>query len=244
MEQKEWFEEWFDSPYYHLLYHNRNDSEAAIFIGNLTNFLQLPSTANLLDLACGKGRHSLILAEKGYNVTGADLSVNSIMAARKFERENLKFRVQDMRIPFADGEFDAILNLFTSFGYFDDLADNQKVLGAIRKMLKTDGILVIDFMNSERVIKSLVRSESKEVEGIIFHINRKYDGSHIFKNISFTDGEDSYNYTERVQALMLSDFKSLLQSEGFEIICTFGDFDLNQFDADTSDRLILIAKRS
>ena len=244
MEQKEWFEEWFDSPYYHLLYQNRNESEAAIFIGNLTNYLQLPYTAHLLDLACGKGRHSLILAEKGYNVTGADLSVNSIMAARQFERENLKFQVQDMRIPFADGEFDAILNLFTSFGYFDDLTDNQKVLAAVRKMLKSNGLLVIDFMNSERVTKSLIESENKEVEGITFHINRKYDGFHIFKSISFTTGEDSYNYTERVQALMLSDFKSLLQSEGFEIIRTFGDFDLNEFDADASDRLILIAKRA
>jgi SAM-dependent methyltransferase len=244
MEQKPWFEEWFDSPYYHLLYQHRNDSEAAHFIGNLMSYLNLPANAHLLDLACGKGRHSLILANMGYQVTGVDLSPNSILAARKFESQNLSFEVQDMRLPFADSKFDAVLNLFTSFGYFDDLSDNHKVISSIRKMLKAGGVIVIDFMNSNRIVKQLVDKELINIQGISFHIEREYNGSHIFKHIRFKTANNDFHFTERVQALLLSDFMSLLDSNGFEIIRTFGDFDLNEFDPETSDRLLVIAKKS
>jgi SAM-dependent methyltransferase len=244
MANKAWFETWFDSPYYHLLYQNRNDEEAARFIGNLLSELHLPKSAKVLDLACGKGRHSVTLASHGYDVTGVDLSPNSISAAKSFEHERLKFEVRDMRVPFEENAFDAIFNLFTSFGYFDDLNDNQKVVDSIQTMLVSDGILVIDFMNSKRVIANLVKVETKEIEGIRFNIERVYDGSHIYKHIRFTAEDQDLHFTERVQALMLEDFRSLLSAGGFEIIRTFGDFDLNAYHAETSDRLILIAKRS
>ena len=244
MEQKAWFETWFDSPYYHLLYQHRNDEEASLFIGNLLNELNLPKDSKLLDLACGKGRHALTLASHGYDVTGADLSPNSIASAKEFEQDHLHFKVADMREPFAVRTFDAIFNLFTSFGYFDDLKDNSRVIEAMSEMLTDDGVLVIDFMNSERVISQLVQSETKSIGEITFHIERTYNGSHIFKHIRFADNGESYNFTERVQALMLNDFKDLLQSNGFEIIRTFGDFNLNTYDPQTSDRLVIIAKRS
>lgn len=244
MEQKAWFETWFDSPYYHLLYKHRNDEEASLFIGNLLTELNLPQGAKLLDLACGKGRHSLTLASHGYDVTGADLSPNSIASAKEFEQDHLRFKVADMRVPFAIQTFDAIFNLFTSFGYFDDLKDNSRVIAAMSEMLTDQGVIVIDFMNSERVIHQLVKSETKSIGEITFHIERAYNGSHVFKHIRFSDKGQSFHFTERVQALMLSDFKDLLQSNGFEIIRTFGDFNLNKYDSETSDRLILIAKRS
>jgi SAM-dependent methyltransferase len=244
MANKAWFETWFDSPYYHLLYQNRNDEEASRFIGNLLSELDLPKSAKVLDLACGKGRHSVTLASYGLDVTGVDLSPNSISSAKSFENERLKFEVRDMRIPFEENVFDAVFNLFTSFGYFDGLNDNQKVVASIRTMLVADGILVIDFMNSKRVITNLVESETKVIDGITFNIERVYDGSHIHKHIRFeAEGQDLY-FTERVQALMQEDFQSLLNAGGFEIIRTFGDFDLNAYHAETSDRLILIAKRS
>jgi SAM-dependent methyltransferase len=244
MEQKQWFEEWFDSPYYHILYKNRDESEAAHFLDNLLHYLELPDHAQLLDLACGKGRHSVILAKKGYHVTGVDLSPNSIHSARQFENQHLSFQVQDMRVPFTENTFDAVLNLFTSFGYFDDMEDNQKVISAVRKMLKTDGVMVIDFMNSHRVIKQLINKEIKNIQGITFQIEREYDGSHIFKHIRFNAEDKNFHFTERVQALLPSDFISLFHTNGFEIIRTFGDFDLTSFDPETSDRLIVIAKKS
>jgi SAM-dependent methyltransferase len=244
MKKKEWFETWFDSHYYHLLYQNRNDEEASLFISNLISELKLPNNSKLLDLACGKGRHSLTLANYGHDVTGVDLSANSIVSAKKFEHENLHFSVQDMRVPFTTSEFDTILNLFTSFGYFDDLKDNARVILAIHEMLKENGLLVIDFMNSNRVINELVEKEKKTIDGIEFRIEREYDGSHIYKHIRFSDQGKEFDFTEKVQALMYSDFNILLETHGFEIIRTFGNFDLAYFDPETSDRLILIAKKS
>ena len=117
MKTKDWFTDWFNTPYYHILYKDRNDNEAQQFIKKITEFLSLPKNATLLDLPCGKGRHSVFLNSLGFKVIGADLSENSIQHAKNFENENLKFIVQDMREPLHK-KYDAVFNLFTSFGYF------------------------------------------------------------------------------------------------------------------------------
>ncbi|MFN5149153.1 MAG: class I SAM-dependent methyltransferase [Flavobacteriia bacterium] len=243
MSSKEWFADWFDTPYYHILYKNRNDEEAAHFIENLIEFIQLDLGSRVLDLACGKGRHSVTLNKLGYNVLGVDLSVNSIERAKPFEKEGLKFAVHDMRQVIDGEKFDAIFNLFTSFGYFDSIEDNLDVIRSIHTMLIKNGYLVIDFMNAEKVISNLVLTEVKTVDGITFNIERKYDGKHIFKNIRFEADGQIHHYTERVQALKLDDFEQLLNETGFAIIRIFGDFSLNAYDAKTSDRLIITAKK-
>jgi 2-polyprenyl-3-methyl-5-hydroxy-6-metoxy-1,4-benzoquinol methylase len=243
MEKKAWFEEWFDTPYYHILYKNRDDDEARRFIGNLVNDLRLPAHAEVLDLACGKGRHSVTLSQFGFRVTGADLSPNSIGQAKAFSPEGIEFIVHDMREVITGKKFDAVFNLFTSFGYFDGMADNKKMLRSVHSMLREKGILVIDFMNSTRIIRDLVASEIKQIDGITFRISRKYDGSHIFKRIQFEADGRSHDHTERVQGLKLSDFISLLEESGFSILRTFGDFDLHPFNESDSDRLIIVAQR-
>ena len=242
--EKEWFATWFDTSYYHVLYKNRNNEEAKVFIANLANYLALPPHAEVLDLACGKGRHSITLNELGYAVHGVDLSANSIAEASKHEKEGLTFGVQDMRLPIPNRSFTAVFNLFTSFGYFDDTSDKLKVLQSVRQMLDDKGLLIIDFMNATRVINTLVTEESKTVDGIDFSIQRNYDGTHIFKDIHFEDNGRDYHFTERVQALRFEDFQSLLSESRFEILRTFGDFNLSPFEAETSDRLILIAQKN
>jgi SAM-dependent methyltransferase len=243
MKQKEWFAEWFDTTYYHTLYKNRDEEEAANFISRLIDNLKLPKSAYLLDLACGKGRHSITLNQLGYSVKGVDLSPNSISEANKSSNEHLKFAVQDMREAIPNEKFDAIFNLFTSFGYFDSIDDNIRVVQAMNSMLNENGILVIDFMNATKVIDSLVLEEEKIIDGIEFHIERKYDGQHIFKFIHIKDGDAVFDYSERVQALKQVDFEKLLTENGFEILRTFGDFNLNPFQEKSSDRLIIIAKK-
>lgn len=243
MKQKEWFAEWFDTTYYHTLYKNRDEEEAANFISRLIDNLKLPKSAYLLDLACGKGRHSITLNQLGYTVKGVDLSPNSIAEASKSSNEQLTFAVQDMRQAIPNEKFDAIFNLFTSFGYFDSIDDNIRVVQAMNSMLNENGILVIDFMNATKVIDSLVLEEEKIIDGIEFHIERKYDGQHIFKFIHIKDGESVFDYSERVQALKQVDFEKLLTENGFEILRTFGDFNLNPFQEKSSDRLIIIAKK-
>lgn len=110
-------------------------------------------------------------------------------------------------------------------------------------MLNPQGILLIDFMNASKVIANLVREETKVVDGITFHITRNYDGQHIFKYIRFEAEGTEHNYMERVQALQSADFEFLLDTCGFDLIRTFGNFDLGSFDETTSDRLILLARK-
>lgn len=241
--ENEWFASWFDTSYYHTLYKNRDDAEARQFVVNLIDYLKLEKPNKVLDLACGKGRHSVTLNELGYSVLGVDLSPESIKSASESKNENLDFGVHDMREVIEGAQFGAIFNLFTSFGYFDETLDNERVLNSIHAMLENDGILVIDFMNAIRVINNLVVSELKPVDGIEFNISRRYDGNHIFKDIRFNDKGESFHFTERVQALKKADFEKLLMDCNFEILRTFGDFNLSEFNENESDRLIIIARK-
>ena len=241
--EKEWFASWFDTSYYHTLYKNRNDAEAKKFILNLIGNLKLPKTDKVLDLACGKGRHSVTLNESGYDVLGVDLSPASIASANNYKNDRLRFEVHDMREVIKNESFGAIFNLFTSFGYFDDTEDNKKVLNSIHSMLSNEGVLVIDFMNAKRVIENLVETEVKRVDELVFNISRRYDGNHIYKEIKFEDIGKSFSYTERVQALKKDDFENLLSACNFEILRTFGDFNLSEFNEKDSDRLIIIAQK-
>jgi cyclopropane fatty-acyl-phospholipid synthase-like methyltransferase len=249
MPQKEWFATWFDSPYYHLLYQHRDDNEAKLFLNNLVQQLALPSGASLLDLACGKGRHSLTFAQMGFNVVGADLAPNSILAAKASAKdlgiENVNFTVHDMRQKMDAPAFDAVFNLFTSFGYFDTLAENEAVCKSVADMLVADGLLVIDFLNATKVCANLNPSESIEREGVRFDIKRWHDQKHIFKQIEVSDTTEEHSkgiFTERVQALTLIQFEALL-APYFEILATYGSYALSAYDEKTSERLIILAKK-
>jgi SAM-dependent methyltransferase len=240
-ETNSWFASWFDTPYYHILYKDRDYGEAQLFMDNLTNYLNLPEDAKILDLACGKGRHSVYLNKLGYDVTGADLSENSITEAKQFENEKLHFVVHDMREPF-NQKFDAIFNLFTSFGYFEDDNDNLRTLKAICESLTEYGFGVIDFMNVDYVIKNLIPEETKTVEGIDFHIKRYVQDGHIFKEIDFEDNGEKFHFTERVQALTLEDFEACMEQAGIHLLDIFGDYKLRKFYKEDSERLIMIIK--
>lgn len=239
----EWFKTWFDTSYYHILYQNRNFTEAERFISNLLGYLKLPNQTNCLDLACGKGRHAVFLNKNGLNVTGVDLSINSIKEAKPFENESLSFDVHDMREVYKENAYDIVFNLFTSFGYFDNYEDNLKVLNSVNTMLVADGKLVIDFMNADFVLNNLVKEEVKTMDGIDFFITRSYDGNHIYKNINFVDKGEEFSFQEKVQAIKKDEFESLLEKAGFNILDVFGDFSLAPFNKDKSDRLIIIAKK-
>ncbi len=239
----EWFETWFDSKYYHILYKNRDNEEAKAFINVLLGEVGLESGASVLDLACGKGRHAKYFASLGYKVTGVDLSKNSIALANEEANDALKFEVRDMRTSFADDEFDLIVNLFTSFGYFENTNDNLKVLNSIETMLQEDGHFVIDFMNVEKVLRTLIAEEEKEVDGVLFKIQRKLDGNHIVKSITVIDGETTLKFQEKVQALTIDNFKELIAKTDLIVDGFYGNYQLDVFDAETSDRLIIVGSK-
>ena len=236
-----WFASWFDSPYYHILYKERDEMEAQLFMDNIVHYLNLPEESKILDLACGKGRHSIYLNKMGFNVTGADLSSNSIAIAKDFENETLNFVVHDMRKPF-DQKFDAIFNLFTSFGYFENEEDNFTTLKAIKESISEYGFAVIDFMNVPNVLANLVPEEVKIVDNINFHIKRYMKDGYIFKEIDFEDQGEKFHFTEKVSALTLSDFENLMEQAHIFLLDTFGDYKLKKFHKMESERLIMIFK--
>jgi SAM-dependent methyltransferase len=240
-EADNWFISWFDSPYYHILYKERNFREAQVFMDNLTHYLNLPEKAKVLDLACGKGRHSIYLNQLGFDVLGVDLSENSIAVAKKNENETLHFKVHDMRHTF-DEKFDAIFNLFTSFGYFKDEEDNLKTLVTIKESLSEYGFGVIDFMNANHVIANLVADEMKSVDGIDFHIKRHYIDGYIYKEIDFEDKGEKFHFTEKVRAFTLTDFQQLMSEAGIYLLDIFGDYKLKKFHKTESERLVMIFK--
>ena len=236
-----WYTSWFDTPYYHILYKDRNYGEAQVFMDNITHYLNLPENAKVLDLACGKGRHSIYLNQLGFTVLGADLSENSIAEATKNTNETLHFKVHDMREPFEE-KFDAIFNLFTSFGYFENDEDNLTTLKAIKESLTEYGFAVIDFMNVAHVIETLIPEETKTVEGIDFHIKRYLKEGHIYKEIDFEDKGQKFHFTEKVKALTLKDFEELMEEAGIYLLDIFGDYKLKKFHKTDSERLIMIFK--
>lgn len=249
-QKKQWFELWFDSPLYHILYKNRNQEEANLFIDNIVKYLEIKN-GNILDLACGKGRHAYHLAQKGFDVIGVDLSPESIKYANTmYQLPNIEFYIQDMRLPFRINYFDYIFNLFTSFGYFDDIKENEKVFESIHSGLKKDGLVLIDFMNTEKAINNLVPRENKQIDGYEFYIRKEVRNGKIIKHIQIEkDNEEKekskiWMFREEVQALSQHHFHTFLNNTGFTLVKEFGDYHLNPFHPKVSDRYILLAKKN
>lgn len=245
-----WFENWFDSPYYHILYKHRNYKEAELFIDHLIDFIQPANNAKFLDLGCGKGRHSVYLYKKGFDVTGVDLSPENITYATQFvpknvdpENDNLRFYVKDMRAIDWEEEYDYVVNLFTSFGYFESDVDDNATIQAVSKALQPDGIFVMDFMNAKKVIANLVLHEIIMVDDIEFEIIKNIEKNFIVKHIRFSDKGREYNFQERVKALTLDDFRKYFAANKLKIVHLFGNYNLENFDAETSNRLIIVAKK-
>lgn len=240
--KEEWFESWFDTSYYHILYNNRNTKEAAFFVDNLFEHLKPPKQAKLLDIACGKGRHARRMSEKGYDTTGIDLSAASINYAKQFETTNLHFIRHDMRKAFKPEVFDYAFNLFTSFGYFQTFDEHINALRAFNESLKPNGILIIDFFNSIKIIQELVPTEEKEEKGITFTIRKELRDNKIIKTITFESEGIPKTFQERVFAFTLNDFNRMMKASNFKIIDKFGDYNFNEFN-ENSPRLILICQK-
>lgn len=242
--KKAWFETWFDTHYYHLLYRNRNEVEARQFIDALLLFLQPETGASCIDVACGKGRHSLYLQEKGYMVTGIDLSANSISIAQtaSAEKNNIQFIQHDIRKPFPVNHQNLALNLFTSFGYFDNEAEHLIALENIHQCLTPGGYFVIDYLNTAEVINALRKTDEHHIDGVHFEIQRFFDEPNIVKSISVKDQEQVFHFEERVRSFSKNDLSRLIEAVGFKIIKTFGNYNLLPF-GEESPRVIIVAQK-
>ncbi|MFD3408163.1 methyltransferase domain-containing protein [Aquirufa sp. HETE-83D] len=239
MEGKEWFSTWFDSPYYHILYAKRDESEAADFIASLQQKLHLALGSRVLDAACGKGRHAITLQQLGFMVDAFDLSPSNIEAAQAFENKDLLFFVHDLREPLPlQNKYDAIFNFFTSFGYFDDQQDNQKAFNTFAGGLKENGLLVLDFFNPTYVVANLVPTERVERQGISFQIKRWSAAGYLYKSIDFSDQGKDFSFIEKVELVAKNDFISYAAQAGLSLVDLQGDYSLASFDEATSPRMI------
>jgi SAM-dependent methyltransferase len=243
VKKKEWFAAWFDSAYYHTLYKNHDEQEARLAVDGLLRTLDLKPGARVLDLACGKGRHSRYLAEKGFDVTGLDISHASISHARQFEHERLSFFQHDMRKPFRSNYFDAVLNMFTSFGYFKTDADHLRSLQNVRQGLRPGGLLLLDYFNAQWVRQHLVRQDEKVVDGIRFYLKKNIRGPYVYKTVAFEAEGRKHVFRERVRLFEHADFQKLMTTAGLQITQAFGGYDGTAFDPGSSKRLILLAQK-
>jgi len=245
MLETEWYRNWFNSPYYHLLYEDRDEQEAADFIDRLILHLQPPPRSTMLDIACGKGRHSIRLADNHFIVTGIDISPQSIGEANLSAGDNLEFLVHDMRMPFRINYYDYAFNFFTSFGYFDSLREHQKAMHNMCLSLKPGGIFVMDYMNPLYATQHLQPSSTVQKGNIRFQISRWADAAYIYKKIIIEDPAQTapLTFMEKVAYFDLRDFTEMFRQEGFTLSEVFGTYRLDPFDPTTSPRMIMIARK-
>jgi SAM-dependent methyltransferase len=238
----QWFEEWFDTPYYHILYKNHDYKEAEDFLNLLTDYVKLEKNSKIIDLACGKGRHSIYLNKLGYDVLGLDLSEQSISFDKQFETETLKFQVHDMRNKIESEYVDAVFNLFTSFGYFETEEEDKRVFKSVSDVLKDGGYFVLDFLNAEYVKSVITPTASIERENIVFNIKKHIEGEYIMKEIDFEDQGKKFHFFERVKLTRPEKILQFAEEFGFELVKRWGDYQLNNFDEGSSQRCINLFK--
>ncbi len=238
-----WFSRWFDSSYYPLLYQHRDEAEARFLLEGLLELLELPPDSDLLDLACGRGRHAVYLSTKGYQVTGIDLSADSIAHARTFSHDRLQFYVHDMRKPFGKKQYSCVLNLFTSFGYFGSGIENQNIINWITQALQPGGKLVIDFLNTGTISTNQESYQVKEVAGVQFELRKRVEANCLIKDIHLIDKGIHCSFQERVQLLTLPDFETYFRKAGLHLLHVLGDYNLTPYQEERSPRLILIAQK-
>lgn len=240
---KKWYRSWFNSPYYHILYSNRDHQEAEFFIDNLVKYFDLQQNDKILDACCGKGRHSIYLNKNGVDVTGIDLSSESIAFARQFENNHLHFFEHDIRNILSSSTYNYVFNLFTSFGYFKRENEDIKAIKAFAKSLIPGGKMLIDFLNVEQISNNLNPTDEKQIDGILFKIQKKIENGMITKKINFIDSEQHFEFKEEVKALRLKDFKKYFEIAGLELVEVFGCYHLSEFKIDSSERLIMIVRK-
>lgn len=246
MSERPWYKDWFSSPFYHKLYFERDETEAEGFILRLIDHLKPAQGSFMLDVACGRGRHSRILAQKGFFVTGIDISFESIAFAKKSESRNLEFYQHDMRLPFRVNYFHYAFNFFTSFGYFRTRREHDDSIRTIAKGLKPNGIFVIDYLNVHFAEDNMVSNETKKINGTNYTIHRWHDETHFHKKITIDDPQilQPVSFTEKVSKFSFGDFNDMLSYQGLQVQEVFGDYQLGSYDVRTKPRMIIVARKN
>ncbi|TXK84676.1 class I SAM-dependent methyltransferase [Paenibacillus sp. N3.4] len=236
-----WYQESFGNDYL-IVYKHRDMKGAYHEVKKMIDWLGLPQGSQVLDLCCGMGRHSMALAEFGYKVTGVDLSEVLLNEAVKLDSsKEVKWLRGDMReVPLKE-QFDAVVNLFTSFGYFDEDEQNEKVLHEIHRLLKPSGRFIIDFLNPVYIKANLVPQSERTEEGLCIRETRTIEDGCVRKRIVISEvGSQDRHYLEQVKLYDRMTFEVMLQKAGLTIDNVYGGYDGQAYEAETSSRLIFV----
>lgn len=240
IQSEKWINHWFNSDYLHL-YSNRNSEEAVRQVEFLTGYLSLQGNESILDIGCGRGRHSVLFAERGHPVVGIDQSEELIALASKMINPSLNLQFIQGDICFLEKFnlplFDLVVCLFTSFGYFEEDNENLKVLQNVRKSLKPSGRFVLDYLHPHHVISTLIPFEEKFVQGEKVEIRREIIGQRVIKTIDFPGRQ----YIEKVTLYSKDEVICLLNQAGFTVESLINDYEGNPWSKN-GNRQIFITK--
>ncbi|MBK8737602.1 MAG: class I SAM-dependent methyltransferase [Saprospiraceae bacterium] len=239
----EWYKDWFDTEYYNLLYSHRNFDEAREFVENITNYLKLYPMSKVLDLACGEGRHSLVFYNLGMDVVGVDISQSKISKALLYQNDYLNFYTSDMRDKYRYNYFDLVVNLFTSFGYFNCDKMETKIAKSIFTNLKPNGYFLIDYLNTSRITGLVDEQEEKVIDNVEFKITKFVKGNWIVKEIIVCEGNKCRIFEEHVKLYSMDELKRLFEQVGLKFQKAFGNYKMSDYLESESERMILLFKK-
>lgn len=230
-----------------LVYKHRDMQGAYNEVKGMIEWLKLDQGAEVLDLCCGMGRHSMALTDFGYKVTGIDLSGVLLKEAVRLDTQQKVQWIQgDMRDVQINQQFDAVVNLFTSFGYFEEDAENEKVLHEIYRLLKPSGQgqFIIDFLNPEFVERNLVPFSKRKEGSSTIEETRKIEDGFVRKTIVVSEpGAEDRSYLEQVKLYHQEAFLTMLDRVGLEVLHVYGAYDASPYDKTESKRMIFVGRR-
>lgn len=233
-----WYQEWFGEEYLEL-YSHRDENEARQQVGFFRDHLG-SLDGPILDLACGMGRHLQELNSHGYRAVGCDLSYTMLATGRREYGPIPVARADMRRLPFCSDSFAALVNFFTSFGYFATEEENLQVVQEMSRVLRHHGAFLFDYLNVHRELDKLIQRESRTAPMGEVLIERWFDPSDRSFNKRITIGQK--RYLERVRGYDLDEISVMFASCNLSIRSAFGDFDSRPFDR-TSPRLILLGMK-
>lgn len=239
-QEADWFEECFGVDYLRI-YQHRDETDAERVIDLIERNLRGRRIDAVLDLACGAGRHTRLLAERWWTV-GLDLSMALLRVARRETADRPYVRADMRELPFGGASFDLVVNLFTSFGYFDDDREHARVLTCVGEAMTPDATLVIDFLNAAQVRGSLVPYDERIENGITIEQRRQISPDNRFVEKTITLRERGKDYIERVRLLSPKDLERMLITAGFQVVELFGDYEGKSW-SESSPRTIMFARR-
>lgn len=244
-----WWRSYFDAEYFTLHDPLFTEERSRSEVAGMRELLGLPFGARVLDAPCGWGRHSALLAESGCAVIGADLSPDLLHHAPRVaaeEQGSAVYTAADIRaLPFGDGIFDAVLNVFTSLGLFLNDADDIAALREARRVLAPGGALLLESMHRDDVIASYAERDSWSLpDGTEIRVRRRFDPvagiSH--ERLRWTRGEESGRKEHRLRLRTATEIDALLRGAGFDTVDYYGGWDGAPLHH-RSESLIAVARR-